>query len=56
MKQIADWMDRVIRDPSDEVCEKVFGEVREVTARFPAPGLDQRLTWTAITENGDRSR
>ncbi len=39
MKQLADWMDRVIRDPSDEVCEKVFGEVREVTARFPAPGL-----------------
>ncbi len=39
MKQIAGWMDRVIRDPSDEVCEKVFREVREVTARFPAPGL-----------------
>jgi glycine hydroxymethyltransferase len=39
MKLIAAWMDRVIRDPSDAVCEKVFAEVREVTARFPAPGL-----------------
>jgi glycine hydroxymethyltransferase len=39
MKQIAGWMDRVIREPTDAVCEKVFGEVREVTARFPAPGL-----------------
>jgi glycine hydroxymethyltransferase len=39
MKTIADWLDRVIREPSDEVCAKVLGEVREVTARFPAPGL-----------------
>jgi len=39
MKQIADWMDRVIRQPDKDVCEKVFHEVREVTARFPAPGL-----------------
>jgi glycine hydroxymethyltransferase len=39
MKQIAVWMDRVIRQPTDEVCEKVFAEVREVTARFPAPGI-----------------
>ena len=38
MKLIADWMDRVIRQPTDEVCEKVFAEVREVTARFPRPG------------------
>jgi glycine hydroxymethyltransferase len=41
MKLIADWMDRVIREPSDETCEKVFAEVREVTARFPAPGLSR---------------
>jgi glycine hydroxymethyltransferase len=39
MKLIADWMDRVIRQPTDENAEKVFAEVREVTARFPAPGL-----------------
>jgi glycine hydroxymethyltransferase len=40
MKQIAAWMDRVIREPNDGVCDKVLGEVREVTARFPAPGLN----------------
>jgi glycine hydroxymethyltransferase len=39
MKLIADWMDRIIRQPTDENAEKVFAEVREVTARFPAPGL-----------------
>jgi glycine hydroxymethyltransferase len=39
MKLIADWMDRVIRQPTDENAEKVFAEVREVTARFPAPGI-----------------
>jgi glycine hydroxymethyltransferase len=39
MNLIADWMDRVIRQPTDENAEKVFAEVREVTARFPAPGL-----------------
>ncbi len=38
-KQVAVWMDRVIGNPSDETCEKVFGEVRELTAKFPAPGL-----------------
>jgi glycine hydroxymethyltransferase len=41
MKLIAGWMDRVIRDSGDETCEKVFAEVREVTARFPAPGLSR---------------
>jgi glycine hydroxymethyltransferase len=39
MKLIADWMDRVIRQPTDENAEKVFAEVREVTGRFPAPGI-----------------
>ncbi len=39
MKQIADWMDRVMSAPTDEVAEKVFGEVREVTRKFPAPGI-----------------
>jgi glycine hydroxymethyltransferase len=41
MKLIAGWMDRVIQQPTDEVAEKVFGEVRELTARFPAPGLSR---------------
>jgi len=40
MKQIAAWMDRVITNPADEtVGEKVFGEVRELTKKFPAPGI-----------------
>jgi glycine hydroxymethyltransferase len=39
MKQIAAWMDRVIGAPTDEVAEKVFGEVREVTRKFRAPGI-----------------
>jgi glycine hydroxymethyltransferase len=39
MKQIAVWMDRVIRQPSDEVCAKVAAEVHELCARFPAPGI-----------------
>jgi glycine hydroxymethyltransferase len=38
-RQIAIWMDRVISNPSDENAEKVFAEVRELTARFPAPGI-----------------
>jgi glycine hydroxymethyltransferase len=41
MKQIADWMDRVVRQPTDEVCAKVLGEVLEVTSRFPAPGISR---------------
>jgi glycine hydroxymethyltransferase len=39
MQQIAAWMDRVISSPNDDVAEKVFGEVRELTRRFPAPGI-----------------
>jgi glycine hydroxymethyltransferase len=38
-KQIAIWMDQVISNPSDENAEKVFAEVRELTAKFPAPGI-----------------
>jgi glycine hydroxymethyltransferase len=40
-KQIAVWMDRVISDPTDENAEKVFGEVREMTRKFPAPGISR---------------
>ncbi len=39
MKQIAAWMDRVVSDPTDETAAKVLGEVRELTRRFPAPGI-----------------
>jgi len=40
MRQVADWMDRVISKPDDAaVGEKVFAEVRELTRRFPAPGI-----------------
>jgi glycine hydroxymethyltransferase len=39
MKQIVAWMDRVISAPTDETAEKVLAEVKELTARFPAPGI-----------------
>jgi glycine hydroxymethyltransferase len=39
MRQIAAWMDRVITDPSDENAGKVLAEVRELTRKFPAPGI-----------------
>ncbi len=40
MKQIAAWMERVIAAPTDAaVHEKVAGEVRELCAKFPAPGI-----------------
>jgi glycine hydroxymethyltransferase len=39
MRQIAAWMDRVISAPTDDLAEKVFGEVREMTRKFPAPGI-----------------
>jgi glycine hydroxymethyltransferase len=39
MRQIGAWMDRVISDPSDQTAEKVLAEVRELTRRFPAPGI-----------------
>jgi len=40
MAQIAAWIDQVATAPADAaVLERVRGEVRELTARFPAPGL-----------------
>jgi glycine hydroxymethyltransferase len=40
MLKIADWMDRVVRAPDDQaVIDQVAGEVREVCAQFPAPGI-----------------
>jgi glycine hydroxymethyltransferase len=39
MQQLAAWMDRVISQPTDDTVDKVFLEVRELTGRFPAPGI-----------------
>jgi glycine hydroxymethyltransferase len=39
MKQIAAWMDRVMSNPNDENAAQVAAEVRELTKRFPAPGI-----------------
>jgi len=39
MKQIAAWMDCVMANPSDENAAQVAAEVRELTKRFPAPGI-----------------
>jgi glycine hydroxymethyltransferase len=38
-RQIARWIDRVVSSPTDEVAEVVLGEVRELTKKFPAPGI-----------------
>jgi len=42
MKQIAAWLDRGVqaaRAADEGALEKIAGEVRELTGRFPAPGL-----------------
>jgi glycine hydroxymethyltransferase len=40
MQQIAAWMDRVVSAPSDaSLHAQVAGEVRELCAKFPAPGI-----------------
>ncbi|HEY6039187.1 MAG TPA: serine hydroxymethyltransferase [Kofleriaceae bacterium] len=40
MKQIAAWMAQVVAAPSDAALHgKIAGEVRELCAKFPAPGL-----------------
>ncbi|MGE5182637.1 MAG: serine hydroxymethyltransferase [Acidobacteriota bacterium] len=40
MKQIAAWMEQVVAAPSDaSLHAKIAGEVRELCAKFPAPGL-----------------
>jgi glycine hydroxymethyltransferase len=38
-RQVAAWMDRVITQPTDEVAARVLDEVRELTRKFPAPGI-----------------
>jgi glycine hydroxymethyltransferase len=39
MKQIAAWMDRVVGNPDEATATAVLGEVRELTRKFPAPGI-----------------
>ena len=40
MRQIATWMDRVVSAPADAALHaKIAGEVRELCAKFPAPGI-----------------
>ncbi len=40
MLRIADWIDRVTRDPAAEASlAKIAAEVRELCAKYPAPGL-----------------
>jgi glycine hydroxymethyltransferase len=44
MRQIARWMDEGVeatkRDDEGAI-ERIFGEVKELTSRFPAPGIDR---------------
>jgi glycine hydroxymethyltransferase len=39
MKVIAAWIDRVISNPTDDNAAKVRAEVRDLCAKFPAPGI-----------------
>ena len=40
MKQIAAWMDAVVAAPSDEASNaRIAGEVADLCAKFPAPGV-----------------
>jgi glycine hydroxymethyltransferase len=39
MRLVAAWIDRVISNPTDDNAGKVLGEVRELTRKFPAPGI-----------------
>ena len=39
MKQIAAWMDRIVGSPDEATSAAVLGEVRELTRKFPAPGI-----------------
>ena len=40
MRQIAAWMDQVVSAPADPALhERIAGEVHELCAKFPAPGI-----------------
>jgi glycine hydroxymethyltransferase len=43
MREIARWMDEgveAVRTVDDAAIARIFGEVKELTSRFPAPGID----------------
>ena len=43
MVHIARWMDEAVgaaKEKDEEAFERIFGEVKELTKDFPAPGLD----------------
>jgi len=40
-RQVGIWMDRVISDASDATCAAVLAEVKELTRKFPAPGISR---------------
>ena len=41
MVQIAEWMAQVVAAPADEtIGRRISGEIRELCAKFPAPGID----------------
>jgi glycine hydroxymethyltransferase len=40
MAEVAAWIDKVVSAPDDEgLADQIAGEIREVCARFPAPGI-----------------
>jgi glycine hydroxymethyltransferase len=40
MRRVADWIDRVAQDPtSDAIISKTAAEVKELCAKYPAPGV-----------------
>jgi glycine hydroxymethyltransferase len=43
MRHIAAWMDQVVeavKRDDGAALDRIFGEVKELTSRFPAPGID----------------
>jgi hypothetical protein len=43
MRQIAAWLDagvEAVKRDDGPALDRIFGEVKEVTSRFPAPGID----------------
>jgi glycine hydroxymethyltransferase len=39
VRQVAAWIDRVVGSPTDDTAAQVLAEVREMTRKFPAPGI-----------------
>jgi glycine hydroxymethyltransferase len=39
MKLVASWIDKVISSPVDETADAVRAQVKELCAKFPAPGI-----------------